>query len=86
MTFESWECINYSKQVTKETVLNPLKQRTGRGQGYFSLIKKKKNKAWRQDAYHTKLREKKMKCQQGKWRLSRRRKWTISSNAAKGCR
>ena len=29
-----------------------------------------KNKAWRQDAYHTKLREKKMKCQQGKWRLS----------------
>lgn len=53
----------------------------GRGQGYF--LDQKKNKAWRQDAYHTKLREKKMKCQQGKWRLSRRRKWTISSNAAK---
>lgn len=38
------------------------------------------------DKPHTKLRGKKMKCQQGRWRMSRRRRWATSSNAAKGCR
>lgn len=67
-----WECINYSKQITKETVLNSLKQRTGRGSKGIFFDQKKKS--MEQDAYHTKLREKKMKCQQGKWRLSKEKK------------